>query len=282
MTTPPKTAAALQGPQGEIGLVLPVKEKSLRFAIIGDTGSGGQAQYQVATEMARWRAKFPFELVLLLGDNIYGADGPRDYQKKFEAPYKALLDAGVKFYASLGNHDSPNQRFYKQFNMAGERYYTFKGSVASVRFFALDSNYIDKEQLAWLEKELQGSASEWKICYFHHPLYSSGRMHGPSVDKREVLEPLLEKYKVDVVFSGHEHFYERIKPQKGIHYFISGAAGKLRTKDILKTPITEKGYDEDFHFMLVEITGDEMYFQTISRVGTTVDSGVIRRVPQQG
>jgi hypothetical protein len=102
------------------------------------------------------------------------------------------------------------------------------------------------------------------------------------VDKREVLEPLLEKYKVDVVFSGHEHFYERIKPQKGIHYFISGAAGKLRTKDILKTPITERGYDEDFHFMLVEITGDEMYFQTISRVGTTVDSGVIRRVPQQG
>jgi 3',5'-cyclic AMP phosphodiesterase CpdA len=166
--------------------------------------------------------------------------------------------------------------------MTGERYYTFKGSVASVRFFALDSNYIDKEQLAWLEKELQGSASDWKICYFHHPLYSSGRMHGPSVDKREVLEPLLERYKVDVVFSGHEHFYERIKPQKGVHYFISGAGGKLRPKNIGKTEITEKGYDEDFHFMLVEITGDEMYFQTISRVGTTVDSGVIRRVPQQG
>ena len=62
----------------------------------------------------------------MMGDNMYGGDSAKDYDKKFEAPYKPLLDAGVKFYAALGNHDDPNQRFYKPFNMNGERYYTFK------------------------------------------------------------------------------------------------------------------------------------------------------------
>ena len=62
----------------------------------------------------------------MLGDNLYGNEGAKDFEKKFERPYKALLDAGVKFYASLGNHDNPNQRFYKLFNMNGQRYYNFK------------------------------------------------------------------------------------------------------------------------------------------------------------
>ena len=88
-------------------------------------------------------------------------------------PYKPLLDAGVKFYASLGNHDSPEQRLYKFYNMDGKRYYSFKAPKQDVRFFALESTYMDKDQLAWLEKELDGSREDWKIAFFHHPLYSS-------------------------------------------------------------------------------------------------------------
>ena len=75
-----------------------------------------------------------------------------------------MLDAGVKFYAALGNHDNPNERFYKGFNMNGERFYTFKPK-AGVRIFALDSNYMDPKQLEWLEKELAASGSDWKICF---------------------------------------------------------------------------------------------------------------------
>ena len=98
----------------------------------------------------------------MMGDNLYSGSGEKDYQKKFEEPYKPLLDAGVKFYAALGNHDNPNERFYKPFNMNGERFYTFKPKTG-VRIFALDSNYMDKPQLDWLEKELAASGSDWKI-----------------------------------------------------------------------------------------------------------------------
>jgi len=210
----------------------------------------------------------------MLGDNLYGGESVRDFQTKFEEPYKDLLADGVKFYAALGNHDNPKQRFYKPFNMNGQRYYTFK-PTDRVRFFVLDSNYMDPEQLAWLERELKASNSAWKICYFHHPLYSSGRRHGSDEDLRAFLEPLLLKYGVKVVLAGHEHFYERLRPQKGIYYFISGGSAKLRRGNIERSDLTVKGFDQDNHFMLMEIDGDVLYFQTISRLGTTIDTGLV-------
>jgi Predicted phosphohydrolases len=255
-------------------LTLPNKTDSLHFAVIGDSGTGGSAQYEVARQMVGYRAKFPFTLVLMLGDNLYGGESVRDFQTKFEEPYKDLLANGVKFYAALGNHDNPKQRFYKPFNMNGQRYYTFK-PTDRVRFFVLDSNYMDPEQLAWLERELKASNSAWKICYFHHPLYSSGRRHGSDEDLRAFLEPLLLKYGVKVVLAGHEHFYERLRPQKGIYYFISGGSAKLRRGNIERSDLTVKGFDQDNHFMLMEIDGDVLYFQTISRLGTTIDTGLV-------
>jgi len=255
---------------------LPNKPDSLHFAIIGDSGTGGREQLEIARQLVAYRKVFPFDLVLMLGDNIYGGETPGDYQKKFEHPYKPLLDAGVKFYATLGNHDDPNQRFYKLFSMNGLRYYTFRPKDG-VRFFALDSNYMDQKQLDWFDKEAGASGSEWKICFFHHPLYSSGERHGSNMELRKALEPLFVKHGINVVLAGHEHLYERLKPQQGIYYFTSGGSAKLRRGDIGNTDLTEKGFDQDYHFMLVEIYGDQFHFQTISRAGKTVDSGMIAR-----
>ena len=268
-------ALVLQGQD----VTLPLKANSVRFAAIGDMGTGQAAQYQVAQRMLLFHQKFPFNFVITLGDNIYGGGSPTELERKFEIPYKPLLDVGVQFYAALGNHDDTNQRFYKFFNMNGQQYYTFKKE--NVRFFALDSNYMDPKQLIWLEKELANAGSEWKICFFHHPLYSSGEKHGPSLELRKVLEPLLMKNGVDVVFAGHEHFYERIKPQNGIQYFILGNSAKLRKGGIATSEITAKGFDTDNAFMIAEITGDEMSFQTISRKGTVIDSGKFRRAERK-
>jgi calcineurin-like phosphoesterase family protein len=257
-------------------LALPLKDGSLRFAVIGDTGSGTSKQRDVGDMMVRYRAAFPFEFVLMMGDNLYGGEAPQDFEKKFAGPYKALLDQKVKFYATLGNHDLALQTHYENFNMNGKEYYRFKkGNVA---FYSLNSNYMDKKQVKWLEDELSRDTSEWKVCFFHHPPYSAAKKHGSDDQLREVVEPIFVKYGVDVVLTGHDHVYERIKPQKGIYYFVSGAGGKLRTGDVSNTsPLSEKSYDRDLHFMLFEVAGDQMYFQAISRTGETIDSGVITR-----
>jgi predicted phosphodiesterase len=255
-------------------ITLPLKANSVRFVVLGDTGTGDTAQGQVAQQVVRWRQRFPFTFALLLGDNLYGSERPQDYSRKFEVPYKPLLDQKVEFHAALGNHDDPNQRFYKLFNLGGERYRSFRKE--NVRFFVLDSNYMDPQQIKWLEKELQGSGSDWKIPYFHHPLYTSAT-RGPVMELRTVLEPLFVKYGVDVVINGHEHTYERTKPQQGIHYFIAGGSAKLNNGNLRKTTLTEVGFDTDQTFVLMEVSGDELFFQTITRSGTTVDKGTIRR-----
>jgi len=256
-------------------LTLPRKEGSVRFMVVGDTGTGTEKQHELAAVMARYRQAFPFEFALMVGDNMYGSEKAEDFKLKFEDVYKNLLDAGVKFYASLGNHDESNQRFYEHFNMKGEEYYHLKRG--NVSFYALNSNYMDKKQLKWIEEKLSQDDSEWKVAFFHHPPYSSGGKHGSSMSLRKVIEPIFVKYGVNVAFTGHEHFYERVRPQKGVHYFISGAGGKLREGDVRKgSPLTEVAYDKDMSFMLVEVAGDEMHFQVITRTGETVDSGVIR------
>jgi predicted phosphodiesterase len=248
---------------------------SVGFAVIGDSGTGDRVQYDVARQMVLARERVRFDVVLMLGDNIYGAQGPADFAKKFEQPYKLLLDAGVRFYAALGNHDNENNRFYRPFNMGGERYYTY--AVKNVRFFVLDSDYLDPKQRTWIETALKSTSDDWKICYFHHPLYSDGGRHGSQIDLRVVLEPLFVKYDVNVVFSGHDHVYERLKPQQGVHYFVAGAAGQLRKGDLRPSPITAAAFDQDQSFVLADIKGDEMTFEAISRTGRIVDSGVIRR-----
>jgi hypothetical protein len=253
---------------------LPRKDGSVRFAVIGDTGTGSKQQYQVGDVMVQSRTQFPFEFVLLLGDNMYGGETPIDFEKKFSDVYKPLLDAKVKFYASLGNHDLAVQANYVHFNMDGKEYYRFKrGNVA---FYSLNSNYMDKKQVQWLERELAADTSEWKICFFHHPPYSSAKKHGSDDSLRDVVEPIFVKHGVNVVLTGHDHVYERIKPQKGIYYFVSGAGGKLRSGDIdKKSSLTDKAFDKDMHFMLFEVAGNQLYFQAISRTGETIDSGVI-------
>ena len=254
-------------------LKLPLKANSVRFGVIGDSGTGERAQYETAAQMAATRGRFPFEFVLMLGDNIYGGQRPADFKRKFEAPYQALLDAGVKFYAALGNHDGTNERLYKPFNMDGKRYYSFKRGNAE--FFALDSNYMDPQQLDWLKSQLSGSRSTWKICYFHHPLYSHARAHGPDSDLRKRLEPLFRANGVSIVFAGHEHVYERLKAQNGICYFVLGNSGELRYHDLRPSPETAKGFDTDRAFALVEIAENQLYFQVVSRKGETVDSGLL-------
>ena len=266
-------------------LTLPNSGNSVKFAVIGDSGRGNEPQKRVADQMARYHARFNFPFTLMVGDNIYeGPAGSEDYRLKFEEPYRALLDQGVKFFAALGNHDDPNEIHYEHFNMRGRRYYRFAppGNLLArittpVAFFALDSTYLDREQLAWLDSELAESGADWKIVFLHHPIYTSGRYRASAFVTRSTLESMFVRHRVNVVFSGHEHIYQRSTLQNGIQYFVSGGAGSLRPGDGRRAPYIARTYSANYHFMLVEIEGEALHFQAISGSGATIDAGRLRR-----
>ncbi len=189
----------------------------VRFAVIGDSGTGGKHQYQVAEQMAAWHERLPYDLVLMLGDNIYGGlfgiggGNQDDFAKKFDRPYAELLARGVIFRAALGNHDARTAggrdliEAYDRFHIEGPQgYYSFTAGLNAkkqeaaplVEFFVLNTmrlekNKQDPEQLAWLEQALSRSRARWRIVYGHHPLYSTGKRHGGDAGLRRKLEPLL-------------------------------------------------------------------------------------------
>ena len=244
-------------------VALPNARTSLKFAVIGSAGTGERPQYELAQQMALLHGRFRYDRVLLLGGNLYGGERPQDFLRKFEAPYKPLLDSGVKFQATLGREDSREQRHYKHFNMDGQLYYTFS-PTPDVRFFALDSTDPTPEQLKWLEQELQSAGDAWKIAYFHQPVAA--------------LEPIFLKHHVNVVLTGRDRFYQRTTPPSGVTHFVVGSGGQLdkRGRDGHSTPLA-RIFDGDLAFLAVEITGDQLYFNAISRKGEVVDSGVVRR-----
>ena len=272
-------AAAWQTVTGQtISLSMPNKAGSLKFGVLGDFGTGEPQQYELAEQIANAYRAFKFELMVLVGDNLQGRERPQDFALRFEKPYKPLIDGGVLFKAALGHDDAREQRSYKPFNMNGDLYYSFKAPSGSVRFFALESTYMEPKQVVWLEKELKSSTEDWKIVFFHHPLYSSARRHGSDAQLRAILEPLFVAHNVSVVFSGHDHVYERLKPQKDITYFVTGSGGALAPGDLNpSSPLTARGFDAEQVFLIAEISGDEMSFNAISRSGKVVDSGIVTR-----
>lgn len=269
----------------------------IRLAAVGDTGSGSSQQLAVARQMVAAQRRTGFDLMLFLGDNIYPSGAPGGIEKKFLKPYRELLQNGVEMRGVIGNHDAQNESgvLLQQliFRMGAKTYYSFGRKNNLIEFFALDSNLLlsgansqEREaQLIWFENSLARSKALWKVVFLHHPLYSSAKKHGfGSPDEKEMLrvreavEPILKKYSVDFVLSGHDHVYERPLPQGGIQYFTSGAGGKLRRGDLIKTsPFFAFGNDEENSFMLFSITPQAARFWSVGSTGAILDSGEIKK-----
>jgi len=270
---PPPAAAAAPVPPGAVSpLPMPQIRGGTVFALMGDSGSGDQAQQAVAQAMLTYfntARHFPF--VLMLGDNLYDDD----YTNEFSVPYKPLIDRGVQFYAALGNHDRDLEIHFKPFNMNDVDRYSF--DQGNARFVALNSNHpADPLQIKWLDQVYADAGTKWRIAFFHHPLYSSGLHAAESRDViRPALEPALTRNHVDVVFSGHEHLYERIKPQHEVKYFVSGGGGRY-LYDYQPSAFDEVGLSQH-HFMVAEIAGDRMFFEAITHTQQLIDCGVIYR-----
>lgn len=273
------TAGTLLKPLSVLGAA-PAKNL-VRFPIVGDWGTGDRDQTGIAKQMFATHQRTPFDFALAAGDNIYPNGSGRYFSKNFEQPFAALLKERVNFHAVLGNHDvregRQDQCQYPLFNMGGRNYFTLKHGDGLLELFMLDSTDCDATQVGWVEQQLKTSTARWKLAVLHHPLYSSGNRHGSDLKLRGKLEPLFLRYGVNAVFSGHDHIYERTKPQQGIQYFVTGAGGKTRRGGIdLKSSIRAVSYDEDNHFMLLEAEHDRLSFRAISEAGDVIDQGVIQ------
>jgi 3',5'-cyclic AMP phosphodiesterase CpdA len=267
-------------PTGVFGIEPP--STKTRFAVLGDFGTGESDEYAVAKQMLESYRKSGYEFVLACGDNIYPNGSGKYFASNFEKPFEGLLNEHMKFYAVLGNHDveagRKDQLNYPLFNMDGSNYYMISRGNGLVDFFMLDSTAFDSGQVTWLEKSLRESRATWKVAAMHHPIYSSGKKHGSETRLRSVLEPLFTRYHLQVVFAGHDHVYERTKPQHGIQYFITGAGGKMRRGDIdMRSSLRAASFDQDNSFMLIELDENEMNFKSVSETGEVVDSGIIRQ-----
>jgi predicted MPP superfamily phosphohydrolase len=253
----------------------------VRFPVLGDWGTGDGDQNGIAKQLVAAHRRTAFDFAIAAGDNIYPNGSGRYFSKNFEKPFADLLKDRVPFHAVLGNHDVENGRQdqvrYPLFNMGGRNYYTVKHGDGLLDLFMLDSTDCDETQLGWVERELSASTARWKLVVMHHPLYSSGKKHGSSLGLRSSLEPLFTRYGIHAVLSGHDHIYERTKPQKGIQYFVTGAGGKTRRGGVdLKSPFRAVSYDEDNHFMVIDVDHSRIDFQAVAENGTIVDRGLIK------
>jgi predicted phosphodiesterase len=269
--TPVRSRPVVSDGTGQF-LALPDIPGSTVFALIGDSGSGDSSQRDVADAMLRYHTNARrFTFVLMLGDNLYDDD----YEGEFTVPYRGLLERGVNFYAVLGNHDKEMQQHYKPFHMSDRSYYAF--TEGNARFVALNTNSPgDDAQAAWFNGAFGNTGTRWRISFFHNPLYSSGD-HGKQSREiiRPALEPALVRNHVDVVFSGHDHLYERIAPQMGVRYFVSGGGG--RSLNAFQKSAFDEAGSSAHHFMVVEIAGDQLFFEAVTPRGQTLDCGVFSR-----
>lgn len=231
---------------------------ALRFLVVGDVGTGGRGQQQVADGMARVAASDSTSFAILLGDNFYerGVQSVTDPQwvEKFESVYHHP-SLQIPFFAVLGNHDYyGNPQSQVDYTATGSRwtmparFYTRSYAVddsTDVAFFFLDTiplstirdnagrdqdSATSLDQLSWLESELAQSKARWKIVAGHNTLYSNGG-HRSNPGLIRLLEPIFVRQDVDLYLAGHDHDLQLLEPVNGVHYIVSGAGGKDRSVD---------------------------------------------------
>jgi 3',5'-cyclic AMP phosphodiesterase CpdA len=268
--------------ENSLSVAIPKSKLLQRFAVIADTGSSNQNQYAVGRAMTRYHEQNPFNMVLMVGDNIYNNGEMTKIKEAFEIPYADLLQRGVKFYAALGNHDvrtdnGDRQVEYPQFNMQGQHYYTHKHG--KIQFFVLEtSSLVDPQsptraqQLAWLDRELAASKARWKIVYGHHNIYSAGVYKVNPVMKADVT-PILKKHQVRLWINGHDHNYQRSKPIDGTTYLVCGGGGATLY------PVRAQSWTafaQSVHsFGIVEVYQDQILLTGIDSTGTVIDRGLV-------
>jgi predicted phosphodiesterase len=242
---------------------------SWKVAAIGDYGAGTGHLHKVAANLARSGA----QLVITAGDNVYPTGRWQDYQKNWE-PAMGEISRTRSFMPALGNHDMYKDDLRPYFGhfpqLKGNAYYTF--TQKNAQFYALDGDQdirVGSAQYRWLEQELASSKQPWKVVYLHYP------MVGSSAEPNEISEavqPLLEKYGVQLVVAGHEHNYLRAKPVGGVTHVLTGGGGQRVYPFMSKMPAHLAKRAAEYHHLELSIGAARMVVRAIDENGTRFDT----------
>jgi len=239
------------------------------FVAFGDSGSGTSDQMAIRDQLET----VPLDLMIHTGDIAYESGTMTQFEDYYFSVYAELIKS-FPMYPSIGNHDESviyEENFDLPWAARGHNWYSF--DHGDVHFVALDTNEMTAEQASWLESDLAATTLPWKVVYGHHPPYSSGE-HGSSMEFRDTFGPILEKYKVDLVLSGHDHDYERIAPQNGVHYVVTGGGGR-GTRAVGTSSFTDFS-EAVLNFVYVEVQGDQLLLHAIDGEGTEFDQLLIQ------
>lgn len=269
------------------------------FLVIGDSGVGSEAQSRLAGQMIGERAK----LLLHTGDVVYPTGTYNMYQSRYFDYYRAMMKS-VPFFPCPGNHDYYDTRAVPYVNvhdLPTERvreddygkYYSFDWT--NVHFVSLDSNESLQaaaggwgEMLGWLDRDLALTKKFWRIVYFHHPPYASGQNENDSLSKiaKETIVPILEKHRVPLVLSGHEHSYQRTHPmwrgevasdKYGTTYVTSGGGG-APLYPVFPRPYIAGGASAH-HYLKCQVDGPKLTVRAIDPNGVELDRFTIQPAP---
>lgn len=245
----------------------------VRFLAFGDSGGGGSDQYALLEQMYT----VPFDLMIHTGDLAYDDGTIAQYEETVFGVYGDLF-RNIPFFPASGNHDYRTMSgapFRDVFNLpgtSGEKWYSY--DWGRVHFVALDTEADYRTQAAWLDTDLAATQAAWKIIYLHKPPYSSGS-HGSDTGLRAALEPVLARHGVQLVLAGHDHNYERIRPQHGTTHVVTGGGG-IGTRAVGSSSFTALAEDV-IHFVYGEVHADEIILHAIDATGREFDSVVIAR-----
>lgn len=243
----------------------PDAPRSVRLAVLGDTHSTGGDHARIVREIV---AEAP-DLLLHTGDlSLRPGKREGNVERDFFRVEAPLLRS-VPIYPVLGNHDGNGFRFMELFvrpRGGGDATYYLarRGSLALVALDTNESVEAGSAQGRWLAETLESLAEDpgvlFRIVAMHWGPFDSGSGHGSNLDARDALVPLFERYGIDIVFSGHDHVFER-STVGGVRYVMTGGGGGGRRKphDVLGDTWTEASSSAPHH-CLVEIDGRRLRF----------------------
>jgi predicted phosphodiesterase len=268
--------------EGEIATA-PLPHEAFSFVVWGDTRIGDEVHRTLVDRVALEAPDF----VIHTGDLVSAGGDAAGWQAFFDI--ERDLTRRVPVFPAIGNHDREGllrrtESFRRHFSLPDdspnpERYYSFVWGNS--RFVVLDStepSFSLAEQTLWLEEQLRAAAADPDVRHIfavmHHPLYSTST-HGPHEGARVAWAPLFERYRVDLVFAGHDHVYERLA-HGGVRYITTGGGGAPLYFQRRQPPTEDAAasvlFDASHHYVRVHIAGDFVELATVRLDGELIDT----------